>query len=499
MKIFSSKQIREADAYTIRHEPVASIDLMERASPAFVKSFAARYNADNPVWIFCGTGNNGGDGLAIGRILNEKAYQVKIFVVTVNDRSSKDFAINEKRLPDEVLKSTVTSSDEIPDIPDNVVLIDAIFGSGLDRPVTGLFAEVIEKINRSGAAVVSVDIASGLFADQPGSGGAIIKPQLTISFQLPKMAFLLPENHLWVGEWEVVDIGLSKEFIDQTECPDSFLQLTDIRPLLKSRDRFAHKGHFGRDLLFAGSAGKMGAAILSSRACLRSGAGLLTVHVPECGYEIMQITVPEAMVSIDESDRFISWLPEHLNYDVIGIGPGIDTREETARLLEELLNQYRRPIVIDADGLNLISQHKYFLEKIPPQSILTPHPKEFERMAGSWENDYQRLDLQKEFSANNNLLIVFKGAHTTISTPDGRIFFNSTGNPGMATAGSGDVLTGIITSLLGQSYTPEVAAIVGVYMHGLAGDLAAKDKGEESLIASDIIESLSAAFRQVKA
>ena len=294
-----------------------------------------------------------------------------------------------------------------------------------------------------------------------------------------------------------MDIGLSKEFVKQTECRDNFLQLADIKSLFRIRNKFAHKGHFGRVLLFTGSAGKMGAAILSSRACLRSGTGLLTVHVPECGYEIMQIAVPEAMVSIDESERFISWLPGHLDYDVIGIGPGIDTREETARLLEELLNQYQQPLVIDADGLNLISQHKHFLEKIPPKSILTPHPKEFERMAGSWDNDYQRLDLQREFSRENNVLVVFKGAYTTISTPDGLIFFNSTGNPGMATAGSGDVLTGIITSLLGQGYTPEEAATIGVYLHGLAGDLAADEKGVASLIAGDIVDFLPEAFQKV--
>lgn len=498
MKIFSSAQIRAADAYTIRSEPIPSIDLMERASLAFVKSFVQHYMTDKAVWIFCGTGNNGGDGLAIGRILTEKKYDVKIFVVSVSDKSSADFAINEKRIPEGVEKSTIGSSHEIPQIPENILLIDAIFGSGLDRPVTGLFAEVIETINQSGAIVVSVDIASGLFADRPGSGGVVIEPQLTISFQLPKMAFLLPENRLWVGEWEVVDIGLSPEFIDQTECADFFLQPADMQPMLKTRDKFAHKGNFGRALLFTGSAGKMGAAILSSRACLRTGTGLLTVHVPRCGYEIMQIAVPEAMVSIDEGDRFISWLPEKPDCDVIGIGPGIDTHEETARLMEELLNQYHRPVVIDADGLNIISQHKHLRDKIPPQSILTPHPKEFERIAGTWDNDYQRLDLQREFSQQYNVYIVFKGAHTTISTPDGRTFFNSTGNPGMATAGSGDVLTGIITSLLGQGYIAEVAATLGVYLHGLAGDLVAAEKGEEALISGDIIEFLSAAFRQLR-
>ena len=498
MKIFSSKQIREADAYTIRHEPVASIDLMERASKAFVKSFVNRYSADTIVWIFCGTGNNGGDGLAIGRLLHEKNYEVKILVVRMSEKSSADFATNEKRTPNKVAMSTVGSIDQLPDIPEGIVVIDAIFGSGLDRPVTGLFATVINNINRSGASVVSVDIASGLFADQPGSDGAIIQPQLTISFQLPKMAFLLPENHLWVGDWEVVDIGLSQVFIDETDCPDIFLRPAGIIAMLKTRDKFAHKGVFGRALLVAGSTGKIGAAILSSRACLRSGAGLLTVHVPGCGYEIMQIAVPEAMVSIDKADRFVSYLPENLNYDVAGIGPGIDTREETVHLLEELLSRYRQPMVIDADALNIISQHKHLKAKIPGQSILTPHPKEFERIAGTWDNDYQRLDLQRNFSVNYGVFVVFKGAYTTITTPDGQAFFNSTGNPGMATAGSGDVLTGIITSLLGQAYTPVEAAVIGVYLHGLAGDLGAREQGEEALIAGDIIAFIARAFRQLK-
>ncbi len=494
MKILSARQIREADAFTIKQEPIASIDLMERASLAFVACFEERFGDEKPVWIFCGTGNNGGDGLAIARLLSDKKFQVTVVIVKTNDTSSDDFASNEKRLAARIPKIIVRESSEIPDIAPNVVVIDAIFGSGLSRAVTGLFGEVIDKINLSGASIVSVDIASGLFADQPSSGSSIIQPDYTISFQLPKMAFLLPENHSRVGEWEVADIRLSQTFIDRAESQADFVQLADIKPLLKNRSAAAHKGDFGKALLFAGSRGKMGAAILSARACMRSGTGLLTVHAPACGYEIMQIAVPEAMISIDESEWFIAKVPEHLKYDVIGIGPGIDTKDETANLLEELLRQFQRPVVIDADGLNLIGRHKGFVEKIPKESILTPHAKEFERIAGPWNNDYERLDLQKQFSVNHGLFVIFKGAHTTISTPDGHLYFNSTGNPGMATAGSGDVLTGIITSILGQGYTPLQAAILGVYLHGLAGDLAANEKGQASLIASDIIDFLPAAF-----
>lgn len=498
MKILSASQIRDTDAHTIKNEPVKSIDLMERASLAFVSWFDSQFDPDKNVKIFCGTGNNGGDGLAVSRLLLDKGYKVETFVIRKSDKSSEDFSINHKRLSRLLEIKELRDPEDFPDVNKDEVIIEGIFGSGLTRPVEGMYAEIIEKINATPAIIVSIDIASGLFCDDIAPEGAIIKPNYTVSFQLPKLAFLLPENEDYVGEWFIVDIGLDKDFIARQDSGYHFLEREDIRSILKNRRKHAHKGTFGRALLITGSKGKMGASVLAGQACLRVGTGLLTIHAPKCGYVILQTSISEAMVSVDRGEDFISETPEIESFDAIGVGPGIDTRKETEKIMGELLRKAEKPLVIDADGLNLLAGNRELQELLPENSILTPHPKEFERLYGIKGNGLERLNQQREFSSKYKVYVVLKGAYTSTSTPEGEIYFNSTGNPGMATGGSGDVLTGILTGLLAQGYTPKETAITGVYIHGLAGDLAAEEKSRESMVAGDIISHLGKAFVKLK-
>jgi NAD(P)H-hydrate epimerase len=494
MKILSAAQTRELDAYTIRHEPVASIDLMERASLSFINWFVSKFDNNQPVAIFCGLGNNGGDGLAIARLLLERKYKVEVWIVQYADNSSADFKANYERLNGLLPIQKIRHEKNIPILAQQSIIIDAIFGSGLSRPVEGIAAQVIESINKANSIVVAVDIPSGLYVDAYNWDTHIIQADYTLSFQLPKLSFLLPQNEKYVGEWHITDIGLHPEKIKQTATPYFYLDEALVKILVKKRNKFSHKGTFGHALLVGGSYGKMGAAVLATRACLHSGVGLLTVHVPACGYEIMQISVPEAMTITDVEENLISALPDTEYYSAIGIGPGLGTAPQTAQALQNLLQAANKPIVIDADGLNLLSKNKALLKLLPAESILTPHPKEFERLTRPAAHEYERLEVLKEFAIQYQVNVVLKGAHTAIARPSGEVYFNSTGNPGMATGGSGDVLTGIITALLAQQYQPFEAALLGVYFHGLSGDFAASRKGYNALVASDLVENLSQAF-----
>lgn len=499
MKIFSAEQTHRTDQFTIENEPIASIDLMERAAGTFVRWFAGHSNPRGKIYVFCGTGNNGGDGLAASRLLIGKGLKVVPYTVKASGKRSPNFETNLQRLKELTDVVNIEVEEDLKsDIDKNDIIIDAIFGSGLARPVSGVYAYVIRFINDSSAQTVSIDIPSGLFCDAHSEGGEIVRADHVVTFQLPKLAFIMPENSPYVGYWHVVDIGLSKEFIAREPTDYYFLQKPYIKKLLKKRDRFAHKVNFGRVMLIEGSYGKMGAAVLSARGCLRSGAGLVTVHVPRCGYDIMQTAVPEAMVSVDVNERYIFSIPDLEPYNALGIGPGLNQHVDTYDVLYRILENYNKPIVLDADALNIIAAHPELFEKIPEGSILTPHPGEFRRLSGSWAHDFERLEKQIAMSKKHKIFIVLKGQHTAISTPDGKIYFNSTGNPGMATGGSGDVLTGILTGLLGQGYKPGAAAVLGVYLHGMAGDLAAEKLGEEALVASDIVEFLAGAYHEVR-
>jgi hydroxyethylthiazole kinase-like uncharacterized protein yjeF len=494
IRILSSQQIKALDAYTIQHEPIASIDLMERACRAFVNWFTERFDGRNTIAIVCGTGNNGGDGLGIARMLQEWSYSVKVFVIR-GSSETEDFKVNLERLRGKVEVMEITSLDETI-FSEYDVLIDAIFGSGLTRPPEGLFAQAIHLMNKSVAVRIAVDIPSGLLADKV-SKGEIFKADFTVTFQMPKLAFLFPSNHSFTGTWCTVDIGLNKSFIKEQQTSYYYIAAKDIRKILKPRSKFDHKGTYGHALLMAGSYGKMGAALLSGRAVLRAGVGLLTMHVPECGYVILQSSIPEAMASIDEHIHFITAIPELDKYTVVGTGPGLGQDKLTVKAFRKLLEDFRKPVVLDADALNILSDNRELLLLIPAGSILTPHPKEFERLVGKWSDDFERLDKQKSLAKQLKSVVVLKGANTSIASPEGAVYFNSTGNPGMATGGTGDVLTGILTGLLAQGYSSLDTAIAGVYLHGLSGDIAARERSMVSLIASDIIEFLPAAFKKI--
>jgi ADP-dependent NAD(P)H-hydrate dehydratase / NAD(P)H-hydrate epimerase len=497
LKILSVDQIRKLDAYTIQHEPVASIDLMERAARAFTGWLVQRFDTSKTIGVICGTGNNGGDGLAIARMLKEWNYNVHVWIVRGMVNETDDFNINLQRLKGKTdIAEIITESDKGL-FKDCDVLIDAIFGTGLSRPVEGIYAQAIRCMNDTDAIRVAVDIPSGLMAEK-ATTGSCVRAHHTVSFQLPKLAFFLPENNSTVGEWHLVRIGLDKEYIQQAPTNFFLTEKKDIAAQLKLRHRFDHKGVFGKALIIAGSYGKMGAAVLASRACLRSGVGLLTTHVPVCGYTILQTAVPEGMVSVDAaSDRF-SGIEDINEFDAIGIGPGLGTYKESREGLHALLENASQPLVLDADALNILAQHRELLGLLPKNSILTPHPGEFARLVDSWKNDFERLEKQQQLAAQTGCIVVLKGGFTSIAASDGSVYFNPTGNPGMATAGSGDVLTGILTGLLAQGYDSRQAAVMGVYLHGLSGDLAAAKLGQQSLLASDVIDYLAQAYRDFR-
>lgn len=500
MKILSAEQIRALDAYTIKNEPIASIDLMERASLVFTEWFTKHYpDEDRPVWIFCGIGNNGGDGLAVARLLHQRFYNVKVVWCKISPKTSPDFQSNLERLPKRgaVPIIELSKGELFPSIPKDALIIDAIFGSGLNRPVEGYWAELIKHLNLSENPIVAIDIPSGLFADKH-TNGISIQAERTLSFQLPKLAFLFPENHHSVGLWEYRAIGLNLKFIQQTETSYYYLDKKLAKTYLKKRNKYDHKGTYGHALLIMGSYGKVGAALLATKACLRSGTGLVTVHAPSCAFEILQGMAPEAMLSVDPDEKHSTTLPDLKPYRAIGIGCGIDREPSTGKVLFQLLQKSTVPLVLDADALNLLAENREWYQYIPTGSILTPHPKEFERLFGSTHDHFERNALQREKAQELSIYLILKGAHTCIATPEGTCFFNSTGNPGLGTGGSGDVLTGLISGLLAQSYSPLEACILGVFLHGLAGDLAVEHFSQEALIAGDIPQFLGKAFRNLQ-
>jgi len=497
IKILTATQSKQLDQQTIDDQRIASIDLMERACKAFVDWLMRSFRIGGRVGIVCGTGNNGGDGLGIARLLAENAFKVSVWIVKGEVKDTEDFKINLKNVSGKVPITEISNLGAGELFHGCDILIDAIFGSGLSRPTQGIYAQVIQHFNRAKATKISVDIPSGLMADQPSSG-EIVKAHRTLSFQTPKLAFFFPENYQYVGEWSLLDIGLSKQQMEQSDSTNLLVTQQDVKNSLRLRKRFSHKGHFGHALLIAGSLGKMGACILAARAALRSGLGLLTLHVPNGDRHIVQGAVPEAMTSIDPNENYFSSIPNSLTFQAIGVGPGIGKDTATVKALEQLLEAFAKPMVLDADALNILADNPSLEQLIPVDSILTPHPKEFERLVGNWSNDFERLEKQRQLSAKINSVVILKGAFTSIAVPDGRVYFNPTGNPGMATGGTGDVLTGLLTSLLAQGYTPLQAAILGVYLHGLAGDLAARDLTMYAMNASDLVSYLPHAFKSIE-
>jgi len=499
MKIFSAEQIKAWDAYTIQHEPIASINLMERAAMECVLWLSSHNYTNKKFIVFCGPGNNGGDGLAIARLLLEKNIRVDVYLLESDSAMSADCSMNLKRLHDiNKNASVLKSSDALPEISKDDIIIDALYGYGLNRPVWGIAQKVVQHINASGADIIAVDMPSGLYADKCSAGNTIINATHTLSFQVMKLAFLLPENAEYTGEVHILDIGLNREYYDSTSTRFEITSHKHIQSLYTPRKKFSHKGTYGNAALIAGSYGMMGAAVLSASACIRGGAGKLTCYIPACGYNIMQIAVPEAMCITDENNTHLASFQFKAKYDAYAIGPGIGTAAETVSAVENLLDEQPKRLIIDADGLNILAANPHLLPKLPRNTILTPHPKEFEKLFGAAANQFERLELALQKAKEMGIYILIKGNYSFMALPDGRSLFNPTGNPGMATGGSGDVLTGILLALYAQYESAERVLLMGVYLHGLAGDVAAGQKTEEAMNAGDIIGYMSQAYAAIK-
>lgn len=499
MKIFSAAQIKAWDAYTMEHEPIASIDLMERAAQGCTEWIVRNMERNKQIYIFCGVGNNGGDGLAIARLLTAQQRRISVYINETGVHRSADNSLNLLRL--QQLKPEIVHINDERDFPligENSIIIDALFGYGLNRPPEGLNAALINYLNASGNTIVAIDMPSGLFADKSSKGNTVIKADYTLSFQVMKLAFLLPENALYAGNVQIIDIGLSRNFYETTDSNFEIISHQLVHSFYTPRQRFSHKGNYGNAALIGGSYGMMGAIVLGARSCLRSGAGKLTCYIPSCGYTVVQTAVPEAMCVAEHDEQHLASLHLQAQYDAIAIGPGMGQQPESLSVLKQILTWKPRRLIIDADGLNLLSSEPDLYKSLPANTILTPHPKEFERLFGSCPDQFSRLQLALEKAQLFNIYIVIKGSYSFIATPAGKGYFNPTGNPGMATAGSGDVLTGILLGLYAQSGETENVVLTGVYLHGLAGDKAAAIQTEEAMISGDITNSLPEAFMAIK-
>ena len=499
MKIFTAEQIYNADKFTMEKQGISSDMLMERAATQIFEWMHMRLQgAKVKIHLFCGIGNNGGDGIALARHLLEHDYNIAVYVVNYSDKRSKDFLINLDRLKERKVWPDFLDSDcEFPLIGREDIVVDAIFGIGLNRAPDTWVAKLIAHINASMAFVLAVDIPSGLFMDRlPEDESAVVRANFVLSFQAPKLPFFLPETGVYLNQWELLDIGLDQEFLMNEQVSYEFIGKPEVLPMYRSRLKFSHKGTYGHALIVGGSYGKIGAVQLAAKACLTVGSGLVTALVPECGYVPLQTSLPEIMVQTDDEDDFLTAIEFKVTPKVIGIGMGMGTDKRTVAAFSQFLDTNKTPLVVDADGLNILAKEKDLLKKLPPQTVLTPHPKELERLIGSWKNDFDKLKKAKKFVNSHDVVLVIKGAHTIVLYKNSG-FINSTGNPGMATAGSGDVLAGMITGLIAQGYPVIHATIFGVYLHGLSGDLCVPEMGYESLTASLLIDTIGKAYMKL--
>lgn len=501
MKIFTGVQMHELDKFTIEHEPISSIDLMERAATKLTEAITGIWNRNTRIVVFAGPGNNGGDALAVARMLAERGYDVDAILFNTTGRLSEDCKINCERLHNTpALKSfiEVSQSFDPPKLEKDMLVVDGLFGSGLNKPLAGGFASVVKYINAAKVQVVSIDVPSGMMTESNTYNFRpnIIKADVTLTLDSKKLCMMFADMQELLGEVHVLDIGLSREYIANTNTQYEIVDEETVKSLMIKRDKFAHKGSMGHAMLMAGSSGMAGAAILAARSCLRSGVGKLTIVTPRCNQTILQLAVPEAILNIDVDDIAVTRAVDASSFNAIGIGPGLGTDELTSQALMSQVRNSSIPMVLDADALNTIASHRNMMMQLPQGVILTPHPKELDRLTGNdMGDDYERLTRACDIAQHLKCFIILKGHHSALCLPDGRVLFNSTGNAGMATAGSGDVLTGIITGLLTRGYSAEHAATVGMYVHGLAGDFAAEELGEESLLASDIVAYLPKAFK----
>lgn len=497
MKIFDVAQLAEADKVSIEKQGITSEELMERAATLVFNEIHSRLQgAEIPIKIFCGIGNNGGDGLVIGRLLVENGYEVRIFVVNYSDQRSEDFSANFEKIQglDCSKPILLREKDDLPDLQDTDFIIDAIFGIGLNRPLDPWVGALVNHINSSGAFTLSVDMPSGLFSDKvPSENDAVIKADFTLSFQVPKLIFFLPQTSDFVGELQILDIGLDREFLHKAPAKARLIDKDEAIGLYIPRKKNSHKGDYGHALIIGGSYGKIGSIALAGSAALRSGAGLVTFFSPKCGYQVLQTILPEAMVLTDVDQDNLSAIDFDIVPDVICFGMGAGTSSVSLNAFKKLLQRSSKPMVIDADGLNMLSKEKQLLSLLPENSVLTPHPKELQRLIGTWKDDFEKLEKATKFTKKHKVILVIKGAFTFTISGD-HWYINNTGNPGMATAGSGDVLSGVITGLISQKYDPLSAAVFGVYLHGRAGDIMADEKSYQGMISGDIAANIGRAF-----
>lgn len=496
MKIFTAEQIRNCDQYTIKNEPVASLQLMERAAQSCVDWISENCNNHRNFAVFCGNGNNGGDGFAIAKMLYLKGFDVDVFT---NPRAafSADAQSNFKSLK-EISGISIRDFKEAESyrFDSRTVIIDALLGTGLSRDLQGELKDLIDLLNLQSNIKISVDMPSGLFADQISPDNpTVFSADYTLSFQFWKRTFLHPETGKYAGKVYIMDIRLSEDYISETET-DEFVIHNMVKNIFKPRSEFSHKGTYGKATIVGGSYGKIGAAVLATQAALKTGAGLTFTLAPKCGYEILQTVNPEAMFIEGGADCVESF--EAAEDSVLGIGPGLGTEEKTAEKFLEFLKAYSKPLILDADALNIISGDRQNITLIPEKSIITPHPKEFERLFGETENSFVRLELAKQKAKELNIYIVLKDHHTQVVTPQGQVFYNITGNSGLAKGGSGDILTGILTSFLAQNYSEKEAAILGVWFHGKAAQYACEKFSKEAMLPTDVIKSFGSVFEELE-
>jgi len=498
MKLFNREQLRAWDQITIERHYSSSAELMELAARScgevlIDKAFAARYV------FFCGIGNNGGDGLVMARLLHEQQLDVLVVVVGDSSSGSADFRENLQILIDGDLPlSFMSAMPESFDLDPDAVIVDALFGSGLNRPMEGWLVDLISAINSLPNRVVAVDIPSGLQPDllEPQTG-AIVEADITLTIETPKRSMLFAENDRYVGKMVIVPLGLDLDFEQEQPCDWIMIDDREVAPSLHERWKFSHKGMHGHLQVNAGSTGMMGACMLVSYAAMRSGTGKVTACVTELGLQILQTAIPEVVCKIGGGEGELSSFEQVESATALVIGPGIGTTEKPTSMMDAWLKNASKPAIVDADALTILAREGW-LSRIPAQTIITPHVGEFDRLFGKHDTHFERLQTQCQKSKELSIYIVLKGAHTRISTPEGLLYINSTGNPGMATAGSGDVLSGMIGGLLAQGYEPLQAAMLAVYMHGLAGDVAAEARGMDSIIARDIVEFIGDAYSHLR-
>ncbi|CAN5895817.1 bifunctional ADP-dependent NAD(P)H-hydrate dehydratase/NAD(P)H-hydrate epimerase [soil metagenome] len=497
MKVFSSAQLKNWDAVSIREQNISSETLMERAANACYHWLLNNSFTNGPISIFCGKGNNGGDGLALARILLENKIPVTIYILELGKAGSDDFQLNLQKLHQITTDIHFIQSDVfIPMLEEKDLVIDALFGAGLNKPLDGVALKLVEYLNNNAGLIISIDIPTGLYSDKSTKGNTAIKATHTLSFQQAKLAFLFAENDAFVGKFHLLDIGLSEHFEETETAAYEITDASIIKSIIKTRNKFSHKGTYGHASLLAGSYGMMGAAVLAAKGCMYSGAGKLTCYIPACGYDILQVSLPEAMCKIVGEKYLADTVPGTM-YDAIGIGPGIGIEQETDSVLRQLFLSDVKTLLADADALNLMAADEQLLSLLPKGSVITPHPREFEKLFGVSPNEFERLELARQKASTLKIYIVLKGHYTAVITPLGKVYFNPTGNAGMAKAGMGDILSGTITGLLAQQYLLPEAALLGVYLHGLAGDIAASKYSQQAMQASNLLECIADAWRSL--